>query len=112
MTTIECYDRTMAINIAHRRDLDERVERLAARLALRGRGRKTAIIERALRALEEQVDRSRPDREHIEAALERLAQAGDRHDERERMRGGDTGGDRPASESWQDELYDDHGLPR
>ena len=81
----------MAINIAHRRDLDERVERLAARLALRGRGRKTAIIERA---------------------LERLAQAGDRHEERERMRGSDTGGDRPASESWQDELYDDHGLPR
>ena len=102
----------MAINIAHRPDLDERVERLAARLALRGRGRKTAVIDRALRALEERVERSRPDREDIEAALERLAQAGDRYRERQRQRGRDAGGSPPASRVWQDELYDDHGLPR
>ena len=102
----------MAINIAHRPDLDERVERLAARLALRGRGRKTAVIDRALRALEDRVERSRPGREDIEAALERLAQAGDRYRERERKRGRDTGDSPPASRIWQDELYDDHGLPR
>ena len=101
----------MAINIAHRRDLDARVERLAARLDLRGRGRKTAVIERALRALEEQTERSRSSRADIEAALERLAEAGDRFRER-----GGTGGrspavDRPSSQVWQDELYDERGLP-
>ena len=66
----------------HRHDLDERVERLAARLDLHGRGRKTAVIERALSALEEQTDGTRPDRAYVEAALERLARAGDRFRER------------------------------
>ena len=102
----------MAINIAHRPDLDERVERLAARLDMKGRGRKTAIIEQALRALEEQVDRARPDRACIEASLERLAQAGDRYRERERTRGRRTDHERPLSQVWQEELYDDHGLPK
>ena len=101
----------MAINIAHRRDLDARVERLAARLDLRGRGRKTAVIERALSALDEQTERTRPDRAYVEAALERLAQAGDRFRGRERGRGRD-GDDRPLSQVWQDELYDEHGLPK
>ena len=101
----------MAINIAHRRDLDARVERLAARLDLRGRGRKTAVIERALRALEEQTERNRPDRVDIEAALERLAEAGDRF--REREGGGlSPAVDRPLSQVWQDELYDGGGLPK
>ena len=63
----------MAINIVHRRDLDERVERLAAQLDLRGRGRKTAVIEQALSALEQQVKQTRPGRDRIEASLERLA---------------------------------------
>lgn len=98
----------MAINIAHRHDLDERVERLAARLDLRGRGRKIAVIERALRALEEQTERIRPDRARVEAALERLAQAGDRFRERGRF----ADDDRPLSQVWQDELYDEHGLPK
>ena len=102
----------MAINIAHRRDLDARVERLAARLDLQGRGRKTAVIERALRALEEQTERSRPDRADIEAALERLAEAGDRFRKRERRRGRSATGDRPWSQVWQDELYDERGLPK
>ena len=43
----------MAINLVHRKDLDDRVERLAAQLGLSGRGRKNAIIERALTVLEE-----------------------------------------------------------
>ena len=102
----------MAINITHRRDLDARVERLAARLDLRGRGRKTAVIERALRALEEQVERTRPDRAYVEAALERLARAGDRFNERERTRGRSAGDERLLSQVWQDELYDEHGLPK
>ena len=102
----------MAINIAHRPDLDERVERLAARLDMRGHGRKTAVIERALGVLEEQVEKARPDRAYIEASLERLAQAGDRCRERERMRGRRTDHERPLSQVWQEELYDDHGLPR
>ena len=102
----------MAINIAHRHDLDERVERLAARLDLRGRGRKTAVIERALRALEEQTEQTRPDRACVEAALERLARAGDRFRERERRRGRSVDDDRPLSQVWQDELYDLHGLPK
>ncbi len=100
----------MAINIAHRRDLDERVERLADRLDLRGRGRKTAVIERALHALEEKVEQARPDRNAILAALDRLTQAGDRYRERHRrLREGECG---PLSRVWQEELYDEHGLPR
>ena len=63
--------RPMAINLAHRRDLDERVERLAARLGLTGRGRKVGVIERALTTLEEQVERDHPDRGTIIAALDR-----------------------------------------
>ena len=101
----------MAINIAHRPDLDARVERLAGRLDLRGRGRKTAVIERALRALEEQTERSRSDRADIEAALERLAKAGDRFREREGRFGRSPAVDRPLSQVWQDELYDERGLP-
>ena len=54
----------VAINIVHRPDLDARVEKLASCLGLRGRGRKTAVIERALAALEEQGENgaSRPHR--------------------------------------------------
>lgn len=88
------------------------MERLAARLDLRGRGRKTAVIERALRALEEQTERSRADRVDIEAALERLAEAGDRFREREGRFGRSPAVDRPLSQVWQDELYDERGLSR
>ena len=100
----------MAINIAHRRDLDARVERLAGRLSLHGRGRKTAVIERALDALEEQVERSRPDRAAILASLERYAAAGARL--RERPADPETADRRPLSLLLQDALYDEHGLPR
>ena len=100
----------MAINIAHRRDLDARVERLAGRLALHGRGRKTAVIERALDALETQVERSRPDRAAILASLERYAAAGTRL--RERPIDAEAADRRPASLRLQDALYDERGLPR
>ena len=100
----------MAINIAHRRDVDARVEKSAARLDLRGRERKTVVVERALRATGEQTERARPDRAGVEAALERLAEAGDRFRERER-RGRSAAPDRALSQVWQDELYDELGLP-
>ncbi len=100
----------MAIDIAYRRDLDVRVEKPAARLDLRGRERKTAVIERALRATGEQTGRARPDRAGAEAALERLAEAGDRFRERE-GRGRFAAAGRALSQVWQDELYDEHGLP-
>ena len=41
----------MAMNITHRPDLDDQVERLAAQLGLSGHGRKTAVIEKALKTL-------------------------------------------------------------
>lgn len=100
----------MAINVAHRPDLDERVERLAARLDLSGHGRKTAVIERALRALEEQVERARPDRNTIVASLDRLAEAGDRYRQRAGMPA--TRDPESLSRVWQDEPYDDNGLPK
>ena len=52
----------MAINLAHRPDLDSRVEQLADRLGLKGRGRKTATIKRALTPLEKHVAHDRPER--------------------------------------------------
>lgn len=74
-------------------------------LDLRGRGRKTAVIERALDALEAHVERTRPRRADILASIERYVEAG------RRLRGRpDTG--RPSSLALQDALYDDRGLPR
>ena len=66
-----------------RRDLDEGVERSAARVDLRGRVRGTAVMERAL---EEQMERTGRDRACVEAAVERLARAGDGFRERKRGR--------------------------
>ena len=100
----------MAINIAHRQDLDDRVERLAARLGLRGRGRKTAVIEQALVALEKRVEREAPDRAAIRASLERYAKGGPRL--RARLVRLDPGDGRPLSQVLQDALHDDRGLPR
>ena len=100
----------MAINIAHRHDLDERVERLAVRLGLRGRGRKTAVIERALDALESEAGRGETNRVAVRASLARYAKAGPRL--RERLARLDPGDGRPLSEALQDDLYDERGLPR
>ena len=97
----------MAINLVHRKDLDDRVERLAAQLGLSGRGRKTAIIERALTVLEERVAHSHPQRVDIEASLNRYIGAG--RDLRERY--ADASGP-PLSQALQEALYDDRGLPK
>ena len=98
----------MAINLAHRPDLDDRVEQLADRLGLKGRGRKTATIERALTLLEKHVAQDRPDRAAIEAALDRYIAEGPRLRERP---AGRNGGGPPLSLSLQQMLYDEHGLP-
>ena len=100
----------MAINLTHRPDLDVRVERLAERLELKGRGRKTATIERALTALEDRLDSDRPGRPVIEASIDRYIEAGARL--RERLSGKDVAGDAPPlSLSLQQSLYDERGLP-
>ena len=101
----------MAINIAHRRDPDARVEEVgsAARSAGAGgqdRGRRAGVG----RELDEQAERARPNRAGVEAALERLAEAGDRFRERE-GRGRFAAAGRALSQVWQDEFYDEHGLP-
>ena len=98
----------MAINLAHRPDLDSRVEKLADRLGLKGRGRKTATIERALALLEERVAHDRPDRMAIEAALDRYIADGSRLRERLAGRSGDGP---PLSLSLRQALYDERGLP-
>ena len=103
--------RPMAINLAHRRDLDERVERLAARLGLTGRGRKVGVIERALTTLEEQVERDHPDRGTIIAALDRYIDTGSRRRDR-LMAGNGLHGDPPLSLALQEMLYDERGLPK
>ena len=99
----------MAINLTHRADLDERVERLAAQMGFNGRGRKTAVIEKALAALEARV--SPMDPESILASLKQFEGhgaliaaelAGDREPDRAK----------PLSLTLQDALYDEHGLPR
>ena len=101
----------MAINLAHRPDLDNRVEKLAARFGLKGRGRKTAIIERALTALEEQAKHAYPDRAAVTATLDRYIKAGPRL--RRRLAG--SGGplfEPPLSQSLQRAHYDGQGLPK
>lgn len=101
----------MAINIAHRNDLDARVEALALRLGLNGKGRKTRIIERALSALEAEVENKQPSQEEIEAEFRRIRE--ESKDFRRRMIEAYPGHDpENLSLTCQDELYDDRGLPR
>ena len=99
----------MAINITHRPDLDEQVERLAAQLGLSGHGRKTAVIEKALEALEEQVGRY-PSRSEIRASLNRFMENGQRLREEILRQNPDL--KEPLSQSLQDELYDEWGIPK
>ena len=101
----------MAINIVHRPDLDARVEKLASCLGLKGRGRKTAVIERALAALEERERTARLDPTAIAASLQRYIEDGARlsaglFEEGVPKRG------RPLSALLQEALYDERGLPR
>ena len=101
----------MAINLVHRPDLDDRVENLASRLGLKSRGRKTASIELALTALEEQVRVAHPDPAAIAASLQRYIEKG------ACLRAQLTENDspdqsQPLSSLLQQTLYDERGLPR
>ena len=98
----------MAINLTHRPDLEQRIERLAARLGIHGRGRKTAVIERALTALEAQAPRMSP--EAIRASLAQFTHgaeiAAELADDPELDHS------KPLSEALQEVLYDEYGLPK
>lgn len=95
----------MAINLTHRPDLERRVERLASRLGLTGRGRKIATIERALTLLEECIEH---DRTAVKTSLDRYIINGSNLHERVATRGNDS---QPLSLSLQQALYDERGLP-
>lgn len=99
----------MAINFTHRPDLDDQVERLAAQLGLSGHGRKTAVIERALAALEEQVGRY-PSEPEIKASLDRYLKNGPRLGEA--ILGENPHLKEPLSQTLQDQLYDEWGIPK
>ena len=101
----------MAINIVHRPDLDARVEKLASCLGLRGRGRKTAVIERALAALEERERTVGLDPTAIAASLQRYIDDGARLSARLFEQGTPSRG-QPLSALLQQSLYDERGLPR
>ena len=97
-----------AFNLAYRSDLDSRVEKLACRLGLTGRGRKTATIERALALLEERAAHDRPGRTAIETSLDRYLISGSSLRERLVPRGDDGP---PLPLSLQQALHDERGLP-
>ena len=99
----------MAINLTHRPDLDSRVEKLASRLGLHGRGRKTAVIERALSALEAQAPRMSS--EDILKALDKYGGHADLI-AAELANDPELDHSKPLSQALQDVLYDEHGLPK
>ena len=101
----------MAINLVHRPDLDDRVENLASRLGLKGRGRKTAIIELALTALEERERVAHPGPAAIAASLQGYIERG--AGLRARLTENDSPDrSQPLSVLLQQALYDERGLPR
>ena len=116
----ECYDQTeshseegrsVAINIVHRPDLDARVEKLASCLGLKGRGRKTAVIERALAALEERERTARLDPAAVAASLQRYIDNGTRLSAG-LFEQGMPNRSQPLSALLRQSLYDERGLPR
>ena len=98
----------MAINLTHRPDLEERIERLASRFGMNGRGRKTAVIERALTVLEAQNAPMSP--EEIQASLAQFTHgdqiAAELADDPELDHS------KPLSQALQEVLYDEYGLPK
>ena len=99
----------MAISITRRPDLDDQVERLAVQLGLPRHGRKTAVIEKALQALEQQVGRS-PSRSEVRSSLSRILEKGRRLRREVLRRNPDLR--EPLSQTLQDGLYDRLGLPK
>lgn len=101
----------MAINLTHRPDLEIRIEVLAEQLKLKGRGRKSATIERALDALEEKLEAERPSQEYIRTSLDDFSEGGDRLREQIYLQQPKFRG-KPLSMALQDEIYDEYGLPK
>ncbi|MCY4277571.1 MAG: hypothetical protein OXE81_07015 [Gammaproteobacteria bacterium] len=101
----------MAINIAHRSDLDARVEALAVRLGLSGKGRKTRIIERALCALESEVEAQQPSDDGMDEALRRIQKFGAKWRAELIKEYPDQDPDN-FSQFVQEQLYDERGLPK
>ena len=99
----------MAINLAHRPDLERQVERLADRLGLTGHGRNTATIELALTLLEERVGHDRTDGTAVKTSLDRYIINGSNLHELVATRSDDSP---PLSLSLQQALYDERGLPK
>lgn len=100
----------MAIYIAHRPDLDRRVEILADHLGLRGKGRKTRIIEHALDSLEAKVRSSKPSEEEIDAAFAKYEDAAEEVRISLQKQLPYSNADH-LSRFLQEELYDEHGIP-
>lgn len=99
----------MVINLAHRPDLESRVERLADRIGLRGRGRQTAVIERALAAFEEGMAENVRDPVTIKASINRYIDAGVQL--RTRLEKDFPSASAPLSASLQQAIYGERGLP-
>ena len=98
----------MAIHITDRPDLEQRIERLADLFDIRGPGRKTAVIEKALAALEERAPRADPEaiRAHLDQFTHGARIAAELADDPELDHS------KPLSQALQDVLYDEYGLPR
>lgn len=101
----------MAINIAHRPDLDERVEYLAKVIHGGCRGSKVKVIESAIEALEEKRGVRKCSREEIRAALTKLIERGPAL--RAALLAADPtlDPDRPLDDL-NARLYDERGLPK
>ena len=102
----------MAINIAHRPDLDERVEYLAKVLHGGARGSKVKVIESAIEALEEKRGVRKCSPEEIRAALTKLAERGPELRAEALAADPTLDPDRPLSETLFEKLYDERGLPK
>ena len=102
----------MAINIAHRPDLDERVEYLAKVIHGGCRGSKVRVIESAIEALEEKKGVRKCSPEEIRAAFRKISERGP--ELRAAMLAADPTLDpnRPLSETLFEQLYDERGLPK
>ncbi len=93
-------------------DLEARVERLATLLGMNGNGSRTAVLERAIAALEEQTPEPHgmtPD--EIKASLREFGRDADLI-EAELADDPELDHSKPMSQALQDVLYDEHGLPK
>ena len=99
----------MAIDLAHRSDLERGAEELADRFGLRGRGRKTTITERALAAFSGSEAQDDQEQLAIEPSIARFVEARIRL--RTRLAKGFPSVSAPLAASQQQAVYDESGLP-